>query len=297
MRVHTIDLQFAGVQHTIASYLLEGAIGLVLIETGPSSTLDTLLAGVETAGFRPKDVKHVFVTHIHLDHAGAAGWWAAQGAQVYVHPRGAKHLIDPSVLLASAEMVYGDAMESLWGEIRPIPVEQVTILQDGDVTEIGDISILSLDTQGHARHHHTYIVDDVAFTGDSVGSRMPGDSFVNLTSAPPQFDPIAFETTIDLLLTRDLSRLYLAHFGAVDDVAGQLETLREVVRESSGFVHGLVQIGMDDATIVENYVAWCRKRAVEAGVSAESLHEYDTANGFKMSGEGILLYWRKMLAK
>ena len=119
MEIHTLDLHFQRQPNTIASFLVIGPSGPVLVETGPMSTLATLREQLASLGYRPADIRHVLVTHIHLDHAGAAGWWAQQGATVYVHPFGAPHLVDPSKLIASATRIYQDELETLWGEIVP----------------------------------------------------------------------------------------------------------------------------------------------------------------------------------
>ena len=298
MKVSTIDLNFRGHRNTIASYLVEGNDGLLLIETGPQSSVENAVAGLATLGFRPKDIKHVFVTHIHLDHSGGAGWWASQGAQIYVHPRGARHLIDPSRLIMSAKMVYGNQLESLFGISLPIPAEQVTILEDNQQVQIGDLNVTAWSTQGHAKHHHCYVIDDVVFTGDSAGSRIGGERFINLTSAPPQFDPDAFDITIDRLLAGNFSKLYLGHYDYVTDVEDHLNRLRDVVWGSAELVHAHLRNGATNEEIVQAYVDYSKARAVRDGISAEMMQTYDVANGFQMSGEGVLLYWkRKLLGK
>ncbi|MGB1250481.1 MAG: MBL fold metallo-hydrolase [Candidatus Promineifilaceae bacterium] len=301
--VDTIDLVFGGYKNTIASYLVksdQGLLlsdqGLLLIETGSQSVVKNTVTGLAKLGIQPTDIKHVFVTHIHLDHAGAAGWWASQGAQIYVHPRGAKHLVDPSRLIQSATMVYGDALESLFGISLPVPPEQVTTLEDNEQITIGDICITAWDTQGHAKHHNCYVIDDCVFTGDSAGSRIPGNRFINLTSAPPQFDPTAFDITIDRLLAGNFSKLYLGHYGEVTDVEDHLNRFREIVWGSAELVRAHLRNGLDDASIVQAYIEYSQQRAMLDGVSAEMMDVYETANGFKMSGEGILLYWKRKLS-
>ncbi len=117
----TLDLNFQGKTQTIASYLIRHSTGVVLIESGPGSSLPGLQAGLAANGLSVSDVTHVLLTHIHLDHAGAAGWLARQGAQIYVHPVGAPHMLNPEKLLASAARIYGDQMEKLWGEFLPVP--------------------------------------------------------------------------------------------------------------------------------------------------------------------------------
>ncbi len=294
MRIHTIDLNFQGFPNTIASYLVEGESGLALIESGPQSTVENCVSGLQSLGFAASDVKHVFVTHIPLDHAGGAGWWAGQGAQVYVHGRGARHLIDPSRLMASAAMVYGDALESLFGLMIPIPEAQVTILEDGDVVSIGDIKVEALEASGHAKHQHAYLVEGNAFTGDAAGSRIGDARFINLTSAPPQFDPHTFDQTITRLAERKLGALYLGHFGAVTDVEAHLERLREVMWSSAEFIHAQIRNGQSRDTVIEKYIEFCKERARLEGVSESEIDIYDVANGFEMSGSGVHLYWEKL---
>ncbi len=175
------------------------------VETGPGSTLKNLLARLADYGYGPTDIDHVLVTHIHLDHAGAAGWWAQQGAQVYVHHVGAKHLIYPTKLLASAQRIYGDQLDSLWGETLPAPETQVTALYDGDQVEVGGLSITALDTPGHASHHHVYQLEDIAFTGDAAGIQIPGPYFVDLPAPPPEFNLELWQHTIERLLSLPLT--------------------------------------------------------------------------------------------
>ena len=199
MKIDTLDLDFQGMSRSIASYLLEGPGGYVLIETGPMSTLDTLRRRLDERGLTPDDIRHLFVTHIHLDHAGAAGWWARQGAQIYVHPAGAPHLVDPSKLWRSAGRIYGDQMEILWGHILPAPAEQVTTIADGETIEVAGLSLMALDTPGHAGHHHVYRLEDIAFTGDAAGVRISGSPWVSLPAPPPEFNRELWEKSLDRL--------------------------------------------------------------------------------------------------
>ncbi len=297
MLVHTIDLRFQNTRHAIGSFLVEGKKGVILIETGPGSTTGNLVTGIQDLGFRPSDVQHVFVTHIHLDHSAGAGWWAKQGAQIYVHPRGARHLIDPSRLMASAKMVYGDVLDDLFGEMIPIPENQVTIVQDSDIIEIDDLVFTAYDTPGHATHHLAYGIDGNLFTGDMAGSRLPNDYFINLTSAPPQFDPDAFDASITRMESLNFERLYLTHFGVVEDVADHWVRLRKIVWDSTKFIREQLENGASDSAAIQRYVRKCRQRALAEGVSPALLDSYDTANGFEMSGEGIVIYWKRRWRK
>jgi glyoxylase-like metal-dependent hydrolase (beta-lactamase superfamily II) len=151
--IHTIDLNFLGRAGTIGAYLVPHSGGGILVETGPTSTIQNLIAGLQKYGLGIKDITDVFLTHIHLDHAGGAGWLAQQGCQIHVHENGAPHLIDPEKLLASAGRLYGDKMDKLWGEFIPVTPDKISIMRDKEVFQIGDLSIRALDVPGHANHH------------------------------------------------------------------------------------------------------------------------------------------------
>src|SRR5688500_5608127 len=175
-RVVTLDLNFQGRPHAIASYLIRHpkGDGVVLIESGPGSTRAGLEAGLAKEGLSPHDVTHLLLTHIHLDHAGAAGWLARQGADVYVHPVGAPHMLDPEKLLASATRIYGDRMDLLWGEFLPVPEDKLHVVRERQERVIGNLGFLPINTPGHAEHHYAYIFEDICFSGDVGGVRIPG---------------------------------------------------------------------------------------------------------------------------
>lgn len=293
MQIHTLDLHFQGVPHTIASYLLIGPEGPILIETGPGSTLENLLSGLDEHGYYPTDISHVLVTHIHLDHAGAAGWWAQQGAQVYVHHVGAKHLIDPSKLLASAQRIYGNQMDSLWGETLPAPENQVTALYDGDRVEAGGLTLTALDTPGHASHHHVYQLDDIAFTGDAAGIQIPGPYFVDLPAPPPEFNLELWQGTIERLLSLSLRAIYPTHFGRVDAWQEQLQDLAVIMETAAGFVKTCLDAGLEREEILTRYLDRYQRQAKELGMAEEVFEQYELANPHYMSVDGIMRYWRK----
>jgi glyoxylase-like metal-dependent hydrolase (beta-lactamase superfamily II) len=293
MNIRTLDLNFLGLPHTIAAYLVIGPEGPVLIETGPSSTLEMLKARLAEHGYAPRDVKHVLVTHIHLDHAGAAGWWAQQGARIYVHHVGAPHLVDPSKLLASAQRIYGESMDRLWGEVLPIPAERLTPLSDGDIVRAAGLAFTALDTPGHARHHHVFRLGDVAFTGDAAGVRLAGSAFTVLPSPPPEFDLEAWQGTLARLRDQNFAALYPTHFGPVHDVREHLSAFLALLHEAVSFVRQRMQAGVERDELVRQYVDWNRARSAAQGVSEEEFQRYEMANPLYMSVDGILRYWRK----
>jgi glyoxylase-like metal-dependent hydrolase (beta-lactamase superfamily II) len=293
MQIHTIDLEFQSTGGTIASFLIESADGLILIEPGPGSTTATLLRKIGALGFDADQVRSVFVTHVHLDHAGAAGWWAQRGADLYVHPKAARHLIDPSKLIESAKLVYGDAFDSLWGEILPTPEEKVRILEDGETVELGGITIEAIDTPGHAFHHHAFAIGEVCFTGDVAGARLQGAEYISVTSAPPQFHPESYLASIDRLVARDFSTLYLTHFGAVDDVDDHLARYRAAVSAAAEIVKALIDSGEDEESIRVAYGAFQMEQAFKSGLPRDQWDAYQKANGTDMSADGLRMYWER----
>src|SRR6478752_7191094 len=150
-----LDLLFQGTPGVVAAYLITGPYGHTLVETGPGSTLPMLERAIEDTGHRLGDITQIVVTHIHLDHAGASGSLLRRlpQAQLFVHPRGAPHMIDPSKLLASATRIYADRMDELWGAFEPCPADRVTTLADGETIRCGVRTLTALHTPGHASHH------------------------------------------------------------------------------------------------------------------------------------------------
>ena len=210
-----------------ACYLIESADEAALIDTGTGPLTPRLLALLAHKAIRPEQIKYVIPTHVHLDHAGAAGQLMQHlpAARLVVHPLGARHLIDPSKLIAGATAVYGEnRFKALYGELLPVPAQRVQEAEDGLVLELGQRRLYCLDTPGHARHH-ICLYDDQSqglFTGDTFGlsyrefdtARGP---FILPTTTPVQFDPDAWHTSLDRLLALDPSCIYLTHFGRVDE--------------------------------------------------------------------------------
>ena len=212
-----------------ACYLLETDIAVALIEVGTNASVERILKVLESRGRSPDEVSHVIVTHVHLDHAGGAGELMARlpNAQFVVHPRGARHMIDPSRLEASARGVYGDeAFDAMYGTLRPVPEHRVITMEDGQSLSVGNRPLLFMDTPGHARHHFC-IWDERTkgwFTGDTFGvSYRDFDTqnghFIFPTTTPIQFDPPALITSIDRMLEQSPENMYLTHFGRVGNVS------------------------------------------------------------------------------
>ncbi len=225
-----LDLEFQGIEGTIASYLLWDGQEAALVETGPGSTVANLLSGLDSAGVPRESVTKLLLTHIHLDHAGAAGGLSRllPNARVLVHERGARHLADPSRLVQSAARIYGEDMDRLWGEIVPVPSERLDVIADGDVLQAGGQELRVMYTPGHASHHVAFAHTSGAyvFTGDIAGVRLPGEERVLPPTPPPDLDLEAWERSIQQV--RDLATdvLYLTHYGPVTDVGRHLTELQ-----------------------------------------------------------------------
>lgn len=213
----------------IASYLVADGDALALVEAGPASTRDALLAGIRAAGHDPAALTHVLLTHVHLDHAAGAGQLArlAPRAVVHVHPRGAPHLADPSRLLASASRLYGDRMDALWGTMLPVDPGRIRTLDDGGSVRVGGRTLAALETPGHAAHHLAFHDPDagLVFTGDVGGIRLDGARHVRPPTPPPEVDTPAWRSSIDRIRAARARMLLPTHFGGVTDVEWHLDDL------------------------------------------------------------------------
>jgi len=293
MNIETIDLQFQGTSRVIAAFLIRGPEGPVLIETGPGSTLPTLIAELKRLGVEPGEIRDVLVTHIHLDHAGAAGWWARQGANIHVHPIGAPHIVDPEKLLGSAARIYGDRMDELWGETLSAPADRVFAVEDGATLHVGGLDITAIATPGHAWHHHVYRIDDIAFTGDAAGIKLPESHWIDLPAPPPEFSLDAWRETLTMLRGLGLRTLYRTHFGPGNDANAELELFEEVLEQGAAWVRKMMDEGLDRDHMVAIFGDEMRSLASADGSNAELLHAYELANPRTMSVDGIARYWRK----
>jgi glyoxylase-like metal-dependent hydrolase (beta-lactamase superfamily II) len=219
-----LDLLHQNVPRSVGCYLLETEDGLALFDCGPSPCLLQLERALGERGVQLEDVRHLLLSHIHLDHAGAAGVLAREHPRLQVHVSeiGAPHLVDPSRLESSARRLYGDTFDELWGELAPVPEENVRIVGP---------RVLGLEcfpTPGHASHHVSYLDEaGTLYAGDAAGVRILPDPAVLPPTPPPDFDLETWNRTLDEIERREPARLALIHFGVVDDPARQLAELRE----------------------------------------------------------------------
>ena len=292
MQIHTLDLDFFR-SETIAAYLIESGGHLALVETGPDSTWPHLVAALAKHGARPSDVKDVLVTHVHLDHAGAAWRLARAGANVWVHPRGAPHMADPSKLLASAKRIYKEKMDSLWGTLEAIPADRLKLTEDGADIPVGDSRIRVIETPGHAIHHNAYLLDGNVFTGD-VGGVAIGDGPNLPPTPPPDIDLPTWARSIERIKAARPDGFYPTHFGLHGDVARRLDEMMEELQVWAGFIRARLGEGKEEPAIVPEFEAWLTDRLTGKGVGAEDLEAYKTALPFAMNVTGLVRYWKSV---
>jgi len=290
-----IDTHYNGTPEAIGVYLLLGERP-ALIETGPAATVDTVFEGIREAGLEPEDLTTIAVTHIHLDHAGGAGTIAARlpHVQVYVHPLGAPHLIDPARLLASAGRLYGDDLPRLFGRIIGIPAERVHVLRDRDEVRLGDRRIVALETPGHARHHQAYW--DPArrelFAGDVAGVALPGSRYVRAPTPPPEFELRPWLDSLTRLRALRPARLLLTHFGAHDWSEELLPQLEERLHEGVDTVRRALSGGLDEASITRQ-MRDAAVREIAARDGPDAPRRYEVIMPIRQSVLGLIRYIEK----
>jgi glyoxylase-like metal-dependent hydrolase (beta-lactamase superfamily II) len=292
--VVTLDLNFQGMPQAIAAYLVRHSAGAVLVESGPGSTVDALVEGLKANGFAPEDITHVLLTHIHLDHAGAAGWLAGHGAQIFVHPVGAPHLKDPEKLLRSARRIYGDQMDALWGDFIPVPESRLSVPVDGEEIRIGELRFVTVDTPGHAEHHYAYVFEDLCFTGDVGGVRIPGFPYLRIPMPPPELHLEKWRTSVRRLQALKFARVAPTHFGIFDDSEWQLEAVLKAIDETHAWLDEVMRDEPDVEELRRRFLDWCNEEGIRQGLTPEAVRSYDLANPLGMSADGLFRYWHKV---
>ncbi|MBP1633938.1 MAG: beta-lactamase domain protein [Acidobacteria bacterium] len=296
--LHTIDLYFQRQPGVIAAGLLDGPQGAVLVDPGPASALEGLERGLASHGRSLADVEAVLLTHIHLDHAGAAGVLARRNPRlrVYVHERGAPHVVDPSKLLASASRLYGERMDALWGEMPPVEASRVHGLRGGERLSPAGRSIEVAYTPGHAWHHVSYLdgATGTAFVGDVAGIRVPPAAEVIPPTPPPDIDVERWEASLGAVGAWRASRLFLTHFGAFEDVPAHLERAREQLARMSRFVReSLEDPTAGDAERVDRFRARMHGVLLQGLGSEEAAARFEMAVSLEHCWQGLARYWRR----
>lgn len=290
------DLQFQDTPRVIATAVLSGPSGVALVDPGPSSSLGVLQGELERAGISMGDVTALLITHIHLDHSGAAGTLVRENPKlrVVVHAKGAPHLIEPGKLMASATRLYGDAMDRLWGEVAPVPEHALVVVQGGERLEAGGRSLDVAYTPGHATHHVSYFAPDagLAFVGDTAGVKVLSDGDVLPPTPPPDVDLEAWEDSLARIERWRPESLFLTHFGPAGAVGAHLSTLRDRLQTASDFVKASLAREGSDEEREAWFVEECR-RQLRQRMSGSDARVYEVADRFDMNWRGLARYWRK----
>jgi glyoxylase-like metal-dependent hydrolase (beta-lactamase superfamily II) len=300
----TIDVEYLGHSRAIAACLLESDGQFALVDPGPSVSLPVLRRKLQRRGIAIGDLTALFLTHIHLDHAGATGTLVRENPRlrVYVHEFGTRHMVDPSKLLASAGRLYNPGMEQRFGEFLPVPRENIVALKGGEEIALGSRRFEVLYTPGHASHHVTWFERAAghAFVGDTAGIRIEGASFVVPVTPPPDIDLPAWHRSLDAILSHNPSRLFLTHFGWSENPAEHFGELRERLENWAAHVREMLArdetmgsgaLGLADPGVPE-FSSWAA-REIRSRMAPELAAHYVAAAGLDLSWLGLARYWRK----
>ena len=287
-------MNFQGRKQAIASYLLPHSSGVALVECGPGSTLPALQAALAEGGYTPRDVTHVLLSHIHLDHAGAAGWLARQGAEIFVHPLGAPHMLNPEKLLSSAARIYGDQMDMLWGEFLSVPEDRLRVAEDAQEIVIGNLRFMPVNTPGHAEHHYVYLFEDLCFSGDIGGVRIPGIQYMRLPMPPPELNLEKWRESIKRLRHEKFNRIAPTHFGIFNSPDWQLKELEKSLEAVSRWLDEVMPTNPQIEELREKFSDWMAEQALACGLSEKIVKVYEAANPVGMSADGLQRYWKKI---
>ena len=291
-----LDLNFYDTSGIIASVILHGPGGAAIIDPGPSSTLPALRAELEQAGIALADVRDILLTHIHLDHAGCTGTLVRENPalRVHVHEKGAPHMIDPSKLMASATRLWGHEMDRLWGDMRPVPAENLAVLRGGERIAVSGRGLDVAYTPGHASHHVSYFSADtgIAFVGDTAGVRLQVGRFIMPPTPPPDIDLEAWRESLARITAWRPETLFITHFGPFAPVAAHLTEMADHLELTAGLAHAsLARPGTD-----EDREEWFRdeiRRELRRRMTETEAQAYEVAGRFDLSWRGLARYWRK----
>lgn len=291
-----VDVEYLGQPHLIACGVLETEAGLVLVDPGPTTSLKGLTTKLAAQGFTLDDVHALLLTHIHLDHAGATGSIVAEhpDVQVYVHHVGARHMIRPEKLLASAQRIYGDQMDTLWGDFLPVPEANVQVLNGGETLDVGGRSFEVAYTPGHAIHHVSYLDQHTgtAFVGDTAGMRVAGVDFIVPVAPPPDIDVERWHESLDALRAWHPTRLFVTHFGPSEEVEAHLDTMARKLDAWSRDVRQTLDHDTSDPARAQAFHA-AKMEVIRQQLSGADLAPYERFGQPEASWYGLARYWRK----
>jgi len=294
--ITTLDDLWMGRPHAIATALLESGGHRAVIDPGPGSTLATLREQLETRGLGVGDLEAVLLTHIHLDHAGATGALVRENPRlaVYVHKNGAPHMIDPSKLLASAERLWPNDLQRLFGEALPVPAENLRILDGGETLTLGTRRVEVVYTPGHASHHVSYFdqAERVAFVGDTAGVRIGGNSYVMPATPPPDIDLGIWDKSFAAILERNPARLFLTHFGYSDNPSEHILLFRERLHRWAALTAEILRTAASDSAAMDSFMS-ATFAEISQYLPAGEAERYAFSAGLNLSFLGLARYLRK----
>lgn len=271
-----LDTRYLGIPETALAFVIDAGAGSVLIECGCAVAYEGLCAQLAQHGIAPRDIRALFVTHIHLDHAGSAGHFAREGVPVYVHPRGVRHLADPARLIAGSRAVHGPRYDQFYGDPLPVPQSLLQSVEDQGIVEVAGLRFTAIETPGHARHHHAWLAgrvgadDEMVFTGDVLGMISPRSTYISIPVPPSDIDVPAWSESVRRLraLPRDL-RAVLTH-GGERPLGAHIDAFVARMNEELPLLAELVEIAKSDAVEADaRYRAFLTPRAREGEVSEE----------------------------
>jgi glyoxylase-like metal-dependent hydrolase (beta-lactamase superfamily II) len=297
----TIDLNWTGRPKSIAAALIQSDGVNAIIDPGPASTIETLRACLGNNGLSFQDLHTILLTHIHLDHAAVVGALAKEnpGISVFVHEFGAKHIIDPSKLLASAGRLYGGEMQRLYGDVLPVPEENIRPLAGGETVSVGKRKFDILYTPGHASHHLTFwdARDRIAFVGDVAGITVEGDTFIMPATPPPDVDMALWNKSLDSIEALRPEKIFLTHFGYQHDPIAHMERYRKKLVEWTELTKTLLASGKTEEEAGKEFVEATAAETRGDVANPGSADHYIFNGGLYLSWLGLLRFVKKQREK
>ena len=325
LAIDAIDVGYLGREGSAAAFVVRldsAGSDSILVECGTAANQPRLEAGVRALGVEPATIDTLLLTHIHLDHAGGAGHWALRGTDVFVHPFGVRHLADPAKLIASSRRVHGASYDRFYGDPLPCPAERLHAVADGESIVRRGMRMTAIETPGHARHHHAWLLAPesaspknpaVLFAGDIAAMRTPGSQHISVPTPPPEFDLAAWLASLDRLEEIASARpiqLWLTHLGPVADARRHLRAVRERLCEEVAFAEGLLDeearrqadaassgpgvpvAAAGQLDLAARYREWLWPRATADGVREELLRSF-LGDHFTAMNLGGIRRWRE----
>jgi glyoxylase-like metal-dependent hydrolase (beta-lactamase superfamily II) len=295
---HAVPLDLNWINHprSIASALLRSNDAVALIDPGPSSTLPALRKQLASHGLQVTDLSAILLTHIHLDHAGSTGALVRENPsiRVYVHSRGASHIVDPSRLLQSAGRLYGSEMQRLFGDFQAVPKANLQVLEGGETISLGTRQMHVVYTPGHAFHHVTYfdLQGEVAFVGDTAGICIEGNRYALFATPPPDISIEHWDASLDAILKLHPQRLFLTHFSYSDNPAEHIKNYREHLHRWSDRSGKILASGEDETTCMHKFAQEVSAEATQFLTPVELSH-YLRSGALNLSWLGLARYHRK----